>query len=160
MPNTFTKSQPRFVYDFVSANFYNSTTSGSFFVPLNGYILEQADPGTNTGEYFAIIAPYDGILVKVMIRSEQLLRHDTTVALFTADTNTEIPATDVGSITAVFSVLNLSDDTAYPYDFTGNLNSGVNTFSKNQVLAIRVTTSGSALYDAYCMCVFRYDITT
>ena len=165
MPNTFTKARPeesRFYYSFISANFYNTATSGTIFVPLNGYIIEQAGDTKTGGEYIGLIAPYNGILVKVMIRSENSIRHTLKCELVTASDNTEVPATSVGEIENDFSGLGnaLTDDTTYTYDFTGTLDSGVNTFSKGQVLAVRFEIGGSAFGDAYCMTVWKYDVTT
>ena len=165
MPNTLTRARPeesRYYYSFNSANFYNTATSGAIFVPLNGYIVEQTSPASSAGEYIGILAPYDGILVKVMFRSENSIRHALKCELFTASDNTEVPATSVGEIENDFSGLGnaLADDTPFTYDFTGTLDSGVNTFSKGQVLAVRFEVGGSSFGDAYCMAVWRYDITT
>ena len=165
MANTFTKARPkesRYYYSFTSANFYNTATSGAIFVPLVGYLLEQTSPASSAGEFIGIIAPYDGILVKVMVRSENSIRHTLKCELVTASNDTEVPDTSVGEIENDFSGLGnaLADDTPFTYDFTGTLDSGVNTFSKGQVLAVRFEVGGSSFGDAYCMAVWRYDVTT
>ena len=150
----------QYTYHYAQANFSSTTTTAAYFVPLNGYIIEEASPGTNDGERFGMIAPHDGILSKVMIRSSYTLRHPLLCELVTASTNTELPDTVRGSINVDFAAASVADDTPYTYDFTGALTSGVNTFSKGQVLGIRLDPDGGAQADCYCMCVFRFDITT
>lgn len=152
--------ESRYYYSFISANLNNTTTSTNFFVPLNGYILEQSGTTSTGGEYIGIIAPYDGELIKVIFRSENLVRHAIKAELVTASDDTEIPDTSVGEISYNFVLANLADDNPHTYDFTGSLDSGVNTFSKGQVLAVRFTTNGSSVGDCYVMAVFKYDVTT
>ena len=149
-----------FSYHYVVANFYSTSSTTAFFVPLVGGILEEPTPGTNDGEKFGMIAPHDGTLEKVMIRSEQVLRFDFLCELVTASNDTEVPDTVVGTLNGDFSGSILADDNTYTYDWTGTLTSGVNTFSAGQVLAIRIDPTSQYSGDTYCMCVFKYNITT
>ena len=149
-----------YTYHYVVANFYSSESADAFFVPLIGGNVEIATPGTSSGERFGMIAPHNGTLEKVMIRSEQLLRFDFLCELVVASNDTEVPDSVIGTLNAAFSSSTLADDTTYTYDWTGILTSGVNTFSKGQVLAIRIDPTSQYLADCYCMCVFKYDITT
>jgi len=149
-----------FSYHYVVANFYSTSSSAAFFVPLVGGVSEIATPGSGSGERFGMIAPHNGTLEKVMFRSEQALRFDFLCELLTASTATEVPATVVGTLNADFSGTPIADDTTYTYDWTGTLTSGANTFSAGQVLAVRLDPTSQYLGDTYCMCVFKYDITT
>jgi len=149
-----------FSYHYVVSNFYSISTTTAFFVPLVGGFGEVATPGTSSGERFGMIAPYDGILSKVMFRSENPLRHDLLCELVYSDNDTELPATVRGTLNAGFVASSIVDDTTYTYDFTGILTSGANNFTKGQVLGIRLDPSGGSQGDCYCICVFKYDITT
>ena len=150
----------QYAYHYVVANFYSTSSTTAFFVPLVGYNIEVNTPGTNYGERFGMIAPHNGTLEKVMIRSEQLMRFDFLCELVTASNDTEIPATVVGTLNGDFSGSSVADDNTYTYDWTGTLTSGTNTFSAGQVLAVRIDPTSQYLADTYCMCVFKYDITT
>ena len=152
------------MYDFRNANFYDNTISPTIFIPLADSIAELDSPGGGGGEYFAIIAPYNGILVQVQLRSESQIRDTVKVELVTATTDTEIPATSVGDLTHTYSDgSRWLDDTTDTWDFTGSLDTGTNAITKGDVVAIRVTMgadSGSYWYDTYCTVVFKWDATT
>ena len=164
MPNTLTKARPeesRYYYSFISANFYNAGTTDSVFVPLNGYTLEQQSPGTNGTEYYGLIAPHDGILVNVKMRSEIQVRNDIIFELMTSGDGTELPTTVTGTLTRAWSagsrLLANTYDTA---DFTGSLDSGTNTVTKGNIIAVRMTMGGSKVDDCLIMTTWRYDVTT
>ena len=164
MANTFTQSRPResrYYYSFISANFYNTSTTASVMVPLNGAVVEIASPGTSGTEFFGLIAPYDGILVNVKYRSELQLRNDIKFELMTSGDGTELPTTVTGTLTRTWSggsrLLANTYDTA---DFTGTLDSGANTVTKGNIIAIRMTMDGSGVNDCLIMSTWRYDITT
>ena len=164
MPNTLTKARPeesRYYYSFVSANFYNSGATAAVMLPLNGYILEQASPGTSGTEFYGLIAPHDGILVNVKMRSEQQLRDSVIFELMTSGDGTELPTTVTGTLTRIWSGLSrLNANTYDTADFTGSLDSGTNTVTKGNIIAIRMTMGGSAVNDCLIMTTWRYDITT
>ena len=164
MPNTLTKARPeesKYYYSFISANFNNSSTTASVMLPLNGYVLESTSPGTGATEYYGLIAPHDGILVNVKYRSEQQLRDSVVFELMTSGDGTELPTTITGTLTRTWSggsrLLANTYDTA---DFTGSLDSGANTITKGNIIAIRMTMGGSAVVDCLTMVTFKYDVTT
>jgi len=164
MPNTLTKARPeesRYYYSFVSANFYNSSATAAVMLPLNGYTLEQLSPGTSGTEYYGLIAPHDGILVNVKMRSEQQLRDSIIFELMTSGDGTELPTTVTGTLTRVWSGLSrLNANTYDTADFTGSLDSGTNTVTKGNIISIRMTMTNSAVNDCLIMTTWRYDVTT
>tara|TARA_R110001583_G_scaffold52847_3_gene163676 strand:- start:693 stop:1688 length:996 start_codon:yes stop_codon:yes gene_type:complete len=149
-----------FTYHYVVANFNSSSSSTAFFVPLVGGVFDVATPGSGKGESFGMIAPHNGTLEKVMLRSENRMRFDFLCELLTASNDTEIPNTVVGTLNGDFDTSVVNAHNTYTYDWTGTLTSGANTFSAGQVLAVRIDPTSMNLGDAYCMCVFKYDITT
>ena len=164
MPNTLTKARPeesRYYYSFVSANFYNSGVTAAVMLPLNGYVIEQASPGTSGTEFYGLIAPHDGILVNVKMRSEQQLRDSVIFELMTSGDGTELPTTVTGTLTRTWTGLSrLLANTYDTADFTGSLDSGANTVTKGNIIAIRMTMGGSAVNDCLIMTTWRYDVTT
>mgnify|MGYP006407101311 CR=1 FL=1 len=164
MPNTLTKARPeesRFYYSFISANFYNATVDAVIFVPLNGYIVEQLSPGSSGTEFYGLIAPYDGILVNVKMRSEAQLRDSIKFELMTSGDGTENPTTVTGTLTRTWSGLSrLNANTYDTADFTGTLDSGTNTVTKGNIIGVRMTMDGSAVQDCLIMTTWRYDVTT
>ena len=151
----------KYYYSFVSANFYNNGATAAVMLPLNGYTLEQASPGTSGTEYYGLIAPHDGILVNVKYRSEQQLRDSIIFELMTSGDGTELPTTVTGTLTRVWTGLSrLLANTYDTADFTGSLDSGTNTVTKGNIIAIRMTMGGSAVGDCLIMTTWRYDITT
>ena len=148
-------------YSFISANFYNAAVDAVLFVPLNGYVVEQTSPGATSTEYYALIAPYNGILVNVKYRSENQLRDPIKFELMTSGDGTENPTTVTGTLTRTWSGLSrLTANTYDTADFTGSLDSGSNTITKGNVIGIRMTMDGSAVSDCLIMVTFRYDVTT
>ena len=164
MPNTLTKAsseESKYYYSFISANFFNSGVTASVMLPLNGYIVESASPGTSSTEIYGLIAPHDGILVNVKMRSESQLRDPIIFELMTSGDGTELPTTVTGTLTRTWSGLSrLQANTYDTADFTGSLDSGANTITKGNIIAIRMTMGGSAVGDCLIMVTFKYDVTT
>ena len=151
----------KYYYSFISANFYNSGVTASVMLPFNGYVIEQASPGTSGTEYYGLIAPHDGILVNVKMRSELQLRDSIIFELMTSGDGTELPTTVTGTLTRTWSGLSrLQANTYDTADFTGSLDSGTNTVTKGNIIAIRMTMGGSAVGDCLIMTTWRYDVTT
>ena len=109
-------------------------------------------PGTNSTEFYGLIAPYDGILVNVKMRSEIQIRNDIVFELMTSGDGTELPTTVTGTLTRAWSSLSrLNANTYDTADFTGTLDSGANTVTKGNIIAIRMTMGGSAVSDCLIM---------
>tara|TARA_R110001583_G_scaffold1597_1_gene12475 strand:- start:1176 stop:1787 length:612 start_codon:yes stop_codon:yes gene_type:complete len=91
-----------------------STTSANlFYLPLVGYNVELTT-STGRNEYLSFVTPYDGILKKVVLRSEN--RCDTVVVGFHKSAEgTEIPN---GTATEEQSQEMPIDDTTHTFNFT------------------------------------------
>ena len=123
---------------------YNTGTS-KFYLPLVGYNIESTSYfGRN--EYQTFVAPYGGILKKVVLRSEAASL-TTVVGFHKSSTGTEIPnVTAIEEITIEMAV----DDTAYTAEFTSAAE-----FVAGDILAISVTPE-AAVYDLIWTAVFEY----
>ena len=124
---------------------YNTGTT-LFYLPLVGYNIESTlSSGRN--EWQTFVTPYDGILKKVVLRSE--FRCDTvTVGFHISSEGTEVPNTTAsGTATQEMSV----DDTAYTFTFGGN----ASAFVAGDILAISVLPE-LAVNDLVWTAVFEY----
>ena len=110
---------------------------------------QRAASTTSQEGYSKFIAPYNGRLLKVMVRTESAA--DSTVIGFhkAADTVTDPSGTATESITVDMS----ADDTSYEFDFTVT-----SSFDKGDVLALSVDAT-NAINDANFTSVWLYDVT-
>jgi hypothetical protein len=123
---------------------YNTGTS-KFYLPLVGYNLEQTlTAGRN--EFITMVAPYDGVLKKVVLRSEAACL-TTLVGFHKSSEGTEVPN---GTASEEREIEMAVDDTAYSFNF-----STYNSFVEGDILAISVTPE-AAVYDLVWTAVFEY----
>jgi hypothetical protein len=128
----------------INGGAYNTGTT-KFYLPLVGYNLEQTvTSGRN--EFFAFVSPYEGILKKVVLRSEAASL-TTVVGFHKSSEGTEIPN---GTATEEITVEMAADDTAYTFDFTG-----ASEFIAGDILAISVTPE-AAVNDLVWTAVLEY----
>ena len=123
-----------------------NTGTTKFYLPLVGYNLEQtASLGRN--EFNTIVTPYDGVLKKVVLRSES--RCDTVeVGFHISSEGTEVPNSSASATaTQEMSV----DDTAYTFNFGGSYAG----FLAGDIIAISVTPE-AAVNDLVWTAVFEY----
>ena len=123
---------------------YNTGTS-LFYLPLVGYNLEQTS-SSGRNEFITIVAPYGGLLKKVVLRSEAASL-TTTVGLHKSSEGTEVPN---GTATEAITIEMAVDDTAYTAEFTSAAE-----FVAGDILAISVTPE-AAVYDLVWTAVFEY----
>ncbi len=123
------------------------------WIPLAGNSTVDITGTSETGypEYINFIAPYNGTLQKVILRSEESCR-TTLVGFHLGSDNAEMPST---SATSDVEVEMTSDDTSYEFDFSGE----TNTFTKGQIVGISVTPE-SDMNDVAFTVVFQMDSTT
>ncbi len=130
--------------EIMRSNFAGSSTSITF-IPLNT-IVERTTSMSTYNEYCGIIAPYDGQLERVIVRSEAV-PGSTICGLHKSATGTETPS-DTASYTVT---LDLSvDDTPYIFEF-GNA-----TFSAGEIMAISLDPSAN-MNDTNVTVIFRYN---
>ena len=110
---------------------YNTGTS-KFYLPLVGYNIEQTTT-TAKNENIAYVVPYDGVVKKLVLRSEANAR--TTVAGFhKSTTGTEVPdATATEEITVNMD----PDDTPYTFTFTD-----ASYFNAGDIITMSVDPTG------------------
>ena len=124
---------------------YNTGTS-KFYLPLVGYNLEQTS-SSGRNEFNTIVSPYDGVLKKVVLRSEA--RADTVVVGFhKSSEGTEVPNTTASATEEQEMPV---DDTAYTFTF----NNQDAAFLAGDILAISVTPE-LAVNDLVWTAVFEY----
>ena len=126
---------------------FNSGTD-LFYLPLVGYNVEQTtEVGKN--ENIAFVTPYDGIVKKLVLRSEGTPR-GTTVGFHKSSEGTEVP----NSTAEVSVLLNmLVDDTAYEVTFGGSLSG----FLAGEIIAISLDPT-MAVNDLVWTLVLEYYI--
>ena len=128
---------------------YSSTAGTKVFLPLNGYIIEMSTT-SNLNEYVSFVAPFDGYLDQVVVRSEEACG-STIVGLHKSSTGTEVPnSTASASVTVNMT----TDDTPFKFNFTSS-----NTFSAGQILAVSFQPSNDA-NDTNASVVFVFDRTS
>tara|TARA_Y100001963_G_scaffold24030_1_gene32125 strand:- start:444 stop:1088 length:645 start_codon:yes stop_codon:yes gene_type:complete len=124
---------------------WNNTGTSTLYMPLNGYVIEKTST-TALNEYVAIVAPYDGQLERVIMRSESACG-SSAVGLHISSTGTEVP----NSSASFIEVIDMSvDDTPYSFDFSNA------TFTAGQILAVSFTPT-SAGNDTNATLVWRYN---
>ena len=140
--------------DVMVSGFFGSFGGGTkMFIPINGTTGESSS--TSSGNDFrAFVAPFSGFVEQVIVRSE-IACGSSTVGLHKSSTNTEVPnSTASGTV-----VVNMTaDDTAFKFDFVNNLDSGANSFSAGDILAISFTPASQS-QDTNITMIFSYDTT-
>ena len=107
---------------------YNSGTS-KFYLPLVGYNVEQTTT-TAKNENIAYVAPYDGRVKKLVLRSEG--RCLTVVAGFhKSEEDTEVPNS---TATEEITVEMTKDDAAFTFNFTS-----ISSFNAGDIMTVSVT---------------------
>ena len=123
----------------------SNTGTSKFYLPLVGYNLEQTSTSSRN-EFLAFVAPYGGLLKKVVLRSEAASL-TTVVGFHKSSEGTEIPN---GTATEAITIEMAVDDTAYTADFTSAAE-----FIAGDILAISVTPE-AAVNDLVWTAVFEY----
>ena len=125
-----------------------SGLSGKMYLPLNGYILERSTTASSN-EYISIVAPYSGVVRKVVMRSEAVCG-STVVGFHKAAEGTENPnhLSPTEAITLDMAV----DDTAYTFEFTDTA-----SFNAGDILAISFDPTSTS-YDTNGTVVLRYNV--
>ena len=157
MANTFTRARPeesRFYYHIIKVGAYISTASESFLPIAGAENTRDTTSSTGGSENLVFVAPYDGTLIKAIIRSEEAC--DSTVLNWYRDatpTGAEIPPTM--SAAQAVTVDMAVDDTSYEFDFTG----GTNDFDTGDIMMWGFDPTNTP-YDTHMVIVLKFDVTT
>lgn len=148
-----------------SSTFYEVKTAGFTsnssvnWIPWNGNIESSNFGGpTNYLEYCTFIAPYNGVVTKLLFRCESTLSHtfipEISASFFKAETNTEVPvhAGQVGS--TIIRSSTLADDTTVTFN---NTESSGWDISAGKLYALRLWLSDSPV-DSTVTMVIKYTI--
>ena len=134
----------------INTGFNYSYTAGTLvYMPLSGYILENSSL-TGRNEFQAFIAPYDGYLEKVIIRSENF-GGSTIVGLHKESDGTELPS---GTASNAVTVNCAAGNTSYSFAFGASA-----SFDAGDILAISYDPYRDT-NDTNATIVFRFDTTT
>ena len=128
---------------------WNASNASKDYLPLTGYIIEKDSP-TSSNEYIAFVAPYDGLLEKVVVRSEAACG-SSIVGFHKSDEGTEVPNT---TATEAITVNMAVDDTGYTFDFTSTA-----SFDKGDIITISFDPTNTP-YDTVATIVWKFDTTT
>tara|TARA_R110002012_G_scaffold36532_3_gene103042 strand:- start:640 stop:1542 length:903 start_codon:yes stop_codon:yes gene_type:complete len=118
---------------------YGSTGGTKVYLPLTGYIFERTSQFASN-EFLSYVAPYDGYLNQVVVRSEQACL-TSTVGFHKSSTNTEHPN---GTASESVEVEMAADDTSYKFAFTGGMSATTNTFSAGDIINLSFTPESDA----------------
>lgn len=140
------KSTTTKVISIINTGFFGN--SSKMFIPLNGYVFEKTTTSGNN-EFVAMIAPFNGKLLKVMARSEAACA-STVVGFHKSSSATEVPnSTATSSVTTNMG----SDDISYAFDFSNEDSS----FLLGEILAISFDPTNSSS-DTNVTAVFEYEV--
>ena len=128
---------------------WNASNSNKDYLPLTGYIIER-DSTSSSNEYIAFVAPYDGLLDKVVVRSESACG-SSVVGFHKSDEGTEVPSS---TATEEITVDMTTDDTGYTFTFTGTA-----SFDKGDIITISFDPT-NAPYDTVATIVWKFDTST
>ena len=128
---------------------WNASNASKDYLPLTGYIIEKDSP-SSSNEYIAFVAPYDGLLEKVVVRAEAVCG-SSIVGFHKSDEGTEVPDT---TATEAITVDMAVDDTGYTFDFTGTA-----SFDKGDIITISFDPANTP-YDTVATIVWKFDTTT
>ena len=127
---------------------WTASDANKDYLPLTGYTIERSSiSGYN--EACSFVAPYDGELEQVIVRSENVC-NSSKVGFHKSTTGTEVPST---SATEEITVSMGVDDTAYAFDFTGTA-----SFNAGDILAISFDPSARP-DDTVATIIFKFDTT-
>jgi len=122
---------------------YGYTAGTKIYVPLNGYVFESSSL-TARNEFSQIIAPFDGYLDRVVMRSEAIA-NSSIVGLHKSSNGTELPST---TASATVTIAMDAANTSYNFAFGQSA-----SFSAGDILAISFTpyrdtndTNGTAVF--------------
>ena len=133
---------------------YNYTAGSNVWMPVNGTLNEITTTGT--GEYNQFIAPYDGYVEKIMVRSEEV-GGSTTVSCYALSNSYEygtLTTPHTGRIATNTQEME-SDDTSYTFPF----GDGTADFTAGQSLAFAIDPQYD-LNDTWFTVVLKLDPST
>ena len=128
---------------------WNASNANKDYLPLTGYISER-DSASSSNEYIAFVAPYDGLLDKVVVRSEAACG-SSVVGFHKSDEGTEVPSS---TATEEITVDMTTDDTGYTFTFTGTA-----SFDKGDIITISFDPTNTP-YDTVATIVWKFDTST
>ena len=128
---------------------WNASNANKDYLPLTGYISER-DSASSSNEYIAFVAPYDGLLDKVVVRSEEACG-SSVVGFHKSDEGTEVPSS---TATEEITVDMTTDDTGYTFTFTGTA-----SFDKGDIITISFDPTNTP-YDTVATIVWKFDTST
>ena len=142
-------------FHFIRFGAYISTNSNSFLFIAGAENQRDVTSSSGGSENLVFVAPYDGVLVKAIVRSEAAC--DSSVINWYRDdtpTGAEVPPTLAGATQAVTVDMSV-DDTSYEFDFTG----GTNDFDKGDIMMWAFDPTNIP-YDTHMVIVLKFDTTT
>ena len=128
---------------------WNASNANKDYLPLTGYISER-DSASSSNEYIAFVAPYDGLLDKVVVRSESACG-SSVVGFHKSDEGTEVPSS---TATEEITVDMTTDDTGYTFTFTGTA-----SFDKGDIITISFDPTNTP-YDTVATIIWKFDTST
>ena len=142
----------KYHYESKICNYY--TTVVANFIPLVGYTVERTSLAGNN-EFIAMVAPYNGVIEKILWRSEVAQDGTLQMDIHESGTGDEIPG--LSPIGTKDTVIDIADDTTQDVSFA-SMTSGRSLLVKGNIYAIKIT-SPSASNDTNVTVVFKWDIT-
>ena len=142
----------KYHYESKVTNFYATATTS--YLPLAGYIVERTST-TSNNEYIAMVAPYNGVIEKIMFRSEAAQSGNLDYYIYESTDGTETPGTETGHRR---EAINIADDTVVDVGFA-TMTSGTRSITKGRIYAIKIVTPSNPL-DTNVTVVFKWDITS
>tara|TARA_Y100001938_G_C8100664_1_gene441444 strand:+ start:4354 stop:5781 length:1428 start_codon:yes stop_codon:yes gene_type:complete len=142
-------------FHFIRFGAYISTASNSFLFIAGAENQRDTTSSSGGSENLVFVAPYDGVLVKAIVRSEAAC--DSSVINWYRDdtpTGSELPSI-LGGATQSVTVDMSVDDTSYEFDFTG----GTNDFDKGDIMMWSFDPTNIP-YDTHMVIVLKFDTTT
>ena len=134
---------------------YYATATGIYF-PMTGYIFESTS-ATGKNEFISFIAPYNGTIQKVGVRTEIAQSGDADLRVLESTDGTEIPGS---TIFRNATAISLADDTYFELDMTDPVTgSSYSPLTKGRIYNIYLGTP-AATYDTNVTIVFKWDITS
>ena len=151
-----TESHPGFQKHVLNCGWYGSYTTRQYLPFGYGGTFEASSPSGYL-EYGAFIAPCNGEVESVIIRSE-IACGNSTVGIHIAPNGTEMPSFNPG--TGVSDTVNMSaDDTSYKFEnFDGQYDDDLNTFNAGDIIVVSFDPS-AASQDSVATMVLNLDWT-
>ena len=134
---------------------YVATATG-IYLPMTGYVFEQTST-TGKNEFISFIAPYNGTIQKVGVRTEIAQSGDADLRVLESTDGTEIPGSTIFRNATAISI---ADDTYFELDMTDPVTgSSYSPLTKGRIYNIYLGTP-AATYDTNVTIVFKWDITS